>query len=233
MNPLRAVIVDDERLARKQLAKLLEPHPFIELAGEAGNLEEAIHLCTAENPDLVFLDISMPPDSGFDLLAHLQASTQVVFVTAHETFAIRAFEENALDYLLKPIKPERLAKALNRLQIFFPRHSLEESPPVDLGKGIRLALDEIIAVTADGNYSRILLRGGGNVHLRRTMHEWVKELAGRGFIQPGRSLLLLSSAVLRIEARSRDESFLYLSDRPVPLKISRRLSARIRQLLEI
>ena len=231
MKTLRAVIVDDERLARKQLAKLLGDQPGVQLVGEARNLAAAIELAASEAPDVIFLDISMPPDSGFDLLPHLQAGVRVVFVTAHDEHAIRAFDENAVDYLLKPVKPERLLRTLERLRLAATVAVEENVPQVDLGKGFTIPLHEITAVVADGNYSWVYLSGGGNFHVRRPIREWVVELAGGGFIQPGRSLLLLTSAVHRLESPTRNEYYLYLNGSAVPLKLGRHTGARVRELI--
>ncbi|HAC24766.1 MAG TPA: DNA-binding response regulator, partial [Cytophagales bacterium] len=113
---MKALIVDDERLARKELMKLLEEHPSIEIAGEAANADEAEQMITELNPDLLFLDIQMPGRTGFQLLESLDSSPLVVFTTAYDEFALKAFEVNALDYLLKPITPERLAEAVHKVQ---------------------------------------------------------------------------------------------------------------------
>ncbi len=112
---MRALIVDDERLARKELMKLLEEHPMIEVVGEAMNAEEANQMVNDLNPDLLFLDIQMPGKTGFQLLEELDAVPLVVFTTAYDEFALKAFEVNALDYLLKPIQPERLAETISKL----------------------------------------------------------------------------------------------------------------------
>jgi two-component system LytT family response regulator len=112
---MRAVIVDDERLARKELMKLLEEHPIIEVVGEAMNADEAFTMINELNPDLLFLDIQMPEKTGFQLLEMLDAVPLVVFTTAYDEFALKAFEVNALDYLLKPIQPERLSETISKL----------------------------------------------------------------------------------------------------------------------
>jgi two-component system LytT family response regulator len=112
---MRALIIDDERLARKELIKLLEDHPSIEVVGEAMNADEAVQMVNDLNPDLLFLDIQMPGKTGFELLEMLDAVPIVVFTTAYDEFALRAFEVNALDYLLKPIQAERLAETVTKL----------------------------------------------------------------------------------------------------------------------
>src|SRR6188768_454809 len=112
---MKALIVDDERLARKELMKLLEEHPTIEVVGEAMNAEEAEKMIEEFNPDLLFLDIQMPGRTGFQLLESLDSVPLVVFTTAYDEFALKAFEVNALDYLLKPITAERLAEAAHKI----------------------------------------------------------------------------------------------------------------------
>lgn len=114
---MRALIIDDERLAREELGLLLRRHPEIEVVGEAVNIREAKAQVESLRPDLVFLDIQMPGGSGFDLLEQLSPPhPRVIFTTAFDEYAVRAFEVNALDYLLKPIHPRRLAEALARVQ---------------------------------------------------------------------------------------------------------------------
>src|SRR6187397_1324184 len=112
---MRALIVDDERLARKELMKLLEDHPSIEVVGEAMNAEEATQLVNDLNPDLLFLDIQMPGKTGFQLLEELDSVPLVVFTTAYDEFALKAFEVNALDYLLKPIQADRLSETVSKI----------------------------------------------------------------------------------------------------------------------
>ena len=113
---MRALIIDDERLAREELRELLAVHPEIEVVGEAANGPQARTRIAELQPELLFLDIQMPEQNGFELLAALEPPLpQVIFVTAYDKFALQAFENNALDYLVKPVEPERLARALNRL----------------------------------------------------------------------------------------------------------------------
>ncbi|MFC2125101.1 LytR/AlgR family response regulator transcription factor [Bacteroidota bacterium] len=117
---MKALIVDDERLARKELMTLLEIHKEIEIVGEAVNADDAFEKIQQKDPDLLFLDIQMPGKSGFELLEMLDKAPQVIFTTAYDEYALKAFEVNALDYLLKPIQPDRLTESLRKLS------SLEE-----------------------------------------------------------------------------------------------------------
>jgi len=122
---MKALIIDDERLARLELRRLLMPHTEVEIVGEARDGEEALSLIKRLSPDLLFLDIQMPGITGFELLDLLHEDVpQVIFTTAFDQHAIKAFEVNALDYLLKPIAPERLAAALRRIGPARPRQRL-------------------------------------------------------------------------------------------------------------
>jgi len=112
---MNAIIIDDERLARVELKRLLSAHSEIQVVDEAGNVDEGIAKIEQHQPDLIFLDIQMPGKTGFDLLSELEKSPKVIFTTAYDEFAIKAFEVNALDYLLKPIDPKRLDSAINKL----------------------------------------------------------------------------------------------------------------------
>src|SRR5579862_1405890 len=109
---IRAVIIDDERLARNELKKLLQEFPEIEVIAEAANANEGIEKIDSLNPDLIFLDIQMPGKTGFDMLAELDKAPDVIFTTAYDDY-----ELNALDYLLKPVEPRRLADALHKLHL--------------------------------------------------------------------------------------------------------------------
>src|SRR5262245_29485352 len=111
---MNALLVDDERLARQELRRLLGTHPDVSIAGEAANVEEAIARLADPSIDIVFLDIQMPGGTGFDVLERLDRVPLVVFTTAFDEYAVRAFEVNAFDYLLKPVKAERLASALDK-----------------------------------------------------------------------------------------------------------------------
>jgi two-component system LytT family response regulator len=168
---MKAVLVDDEPLARKELRRLLSAYPSVEIAGEAGNAKEALKLITSQKPDLIFLDVQMPGQSGFDLLAKLESPPEIIFTTAYDQFALRAFEFGACDYLLKPIIPERLALSLSRVHSDKVRASYESN----VREGERLtgadqvlvrdgdscwmiAISEIHLLESEGNYTRVFFR---------------------------------------------------------------------------
>ena len=167
-NTIKAIIVDDERLARNELKKLLEQHPEIEVVDEASNVDEGVEKIDIARPDLIFLDIQMPGKTGFDLLAELEKAPRVIFTTAYDEFALKAFEVNALDYLLKPIDPLRLADAIQKLQsemlleqasfMGTSRGSLTEADQVFVKDGEKcwfVKLSEIRLFESVGNYAKV------------------------------------------------------------------------------
>ncbi len=113
---MKAIIIDDERLARNELKKLLQEFPEVDVIAEAANANEGIDKIESLSPDLIFLDIQMPGKTGFDMLTELERAPHVIFVTAYDEHALKAFEVNALDYLMKPVEPKRLADALTKVK---------------------------------------------------------------------------------------------------------------------
>jgi two-component system, LytTR family, response regulator len=132
---MKALIVDDERLARNELRRLLENFPKINIVGEAANADEATALIAELQPDLLFLDIQMPGKTGFDLLTSLEGEVpEVIFTTAYDEYAIKAFEFNALDYLLKPIELHRLSEAIQKVETELQHHADKKEMPADTSK---------------------------------------------------------------------------------------------------
>jgi two-component system, LytTR family, response regulator len=159
---MKALIVDDEPLARRELRRLLAAHRSIQIVGEAGDIDEARERIIALLPAVVFLDIHMPGGTGFDLLAQLERVPRIVFTTAYDRYAVQAFHVNALDYLLKPIEPERLATTVDKLQAATPaRRDAEEESWLEqlfVRDGPRcwfIPLREVSVISADGNYVRL------------------------------------------------------------------------------
>ena len=158
---MKAIIIDDEPPARRELRRLLADFPWMEIIGEAGNIAQAAPMIEALSPGLVFLDIQMPGGSGFDLLTRLEHLPRVIFTTAHDEHAVRAFEVNALDYLLKPIDPARLAAALARVGSANatrppqPDAALEQLFVRDGPRCWFVPLREVRLLTSEGNYVRL------------------------------------------------------------------------------
>ncbi|MCX8473845.1 MAG: response regulator, partial [Sediminibacterium sp.] len=171
---IKTLIVDDERLARKELIKLLQDFPEIEIIDEAENAFEAKEIIDKKNPDLVFLDVQMPQKTGFDLLSEIEHIPLVIFTTAYDNYAIKAFELNAFDYLLKPIEPQRLAASLATVKLEFQKinqlkseqhqYQLNENDQVFVKDGERcwfVKLSDIRLFESVGNYSKVYF---GNVN---------------------------------------------------------------------
>jgi two-component system LytT family response regulator len=157
---MKALIVDDEPLARRELRRLLTAHPSIQIVGEAGDIDEARTRIESLAPGVVFLDIQMPGGTGFELLSRLDRVPRIIFTTAYDRYAVKAFDVNALDYLLKPIEPERLAAALEKLPVTPPREAQKDSPLEQLfvRDGPRcwfIPLREVSVFSAEGNYVRM------------------------------------------------------------------------------
>ncbi len=244
---LRAILVDDEPPARELLRALLAAHAErVEIVGEARSAAQAAELCARLRPDLVFLDIHMPREDGFALLPRLPAPLPaIIFVTAHDAFAVRAFEVNALDYLLKPVAPARLAAALARL-------APPTAPPVPSTASAPLAASDTVLLRADTqlraapvaslthieaeeNYTRVHLADAPPMLIRRALAEWETLLPADLFVRIDRSLLVNLHAVRALDTRSRDEALLHLAGRDPakPLVLARRASLRLRQALDV
>ena len=157
---MKAMVIDDEVLARRELRRLVAEFTWLEIIGEAANIDEAAGKIEALYPDLLFLDIKMPGGSGFDLLARLERVPRVIFTTAFDQHAVRAFEVNALDYLLKPIEPERLAAALLKVRnigaLAAPaRNVLEQLFVQDGPRCWFVPLREVCLLSSENNYVRL------------------------------------------------------------------------------
>ncbi len=241
---LRTLLVDDEPPARDLLRRLLASHAAqVEIVGEARSVADAVAKCATLRPELVFLDVQMPREDGFALLPRLAAPLPaVIFVTAYDEFAVRAFEVNALDYLLKPVAAERLARSLARLRKTpapevpaAPSPALATSDSILLrsDRGARLtAVTAITHIEAEENYSRVHLADAPPVLVRRTMGEWETILPRDLFVRVERSLLVNRTAVREIDLISRDLAHARLTGRTTPLPLARRASLRLRQALE-
>ncbi|HMV51687.1 MAG TPA: LytTR family DNA-binding domain-containing protein [Blastocatellia bacterium] len=241
MTSWRAIIVDDERLARRELRSLLAEHPCIEIAGEAESVNQALEVARAIEPDVIFLDIKMPGQmpgaSGFDLVEQLDVTCRVIFVTAYDAYALRAFEVNALDYLLKPINPDRLAAALARLTANEPApaqaaRKLDYTDRLFLEIGERaqfLKLDRIVCLRAAGDYSELVTTDGKTSLVLKSLKEWEERLPEKHFARIHRSTIVNLEYVERIEGWFNRAYQIYLRQLPEPLPVSRRYAAQLKQ----
>ena len=186
---MRALIVEDSREDLLNLRSLLGQVPEVEIVGEAHTLAAARAAATETAPDVVFLDIELGPDNGFDLLEHLPDSTRVIFTTVHTGYGANAFDVNAVDYLVKPVSEDRLLRALTKLRE--PGSAPLTKVQVYRGGGERhqLALESVAAIMADRDYSKVIC-GSREYPDHRRFSEWSELLAGKGFSQLDRSTLV-------------------------------------------
>ena len=232
-----AVIVDDERLARFELRTLLEEHADqLHVVGEAASVADAARLVHATDADVVFLDIQLAGETGMDLLPLLGADVDVVFVTAHDEYTLRAFEVNALDYLLKPVEPERLAVTVDRLAAAQPPAPARETLTYEDRLFLRLGQErafvrvrDIVAIEAEGDGST--LRLAPHLALKpsaKSLREWEQRLPDRQFVRIHRSTIVNLEYVERLEPWSHASQHVYLRGLPEPMTMSRRFGARLR-----
>ena len=198
---IRAIIIDDERLARAELRRLLAlPSPLndqVDIIGEATNIDEAQRLIETMHPDLIFLDVQMPGGSGFDLLSKLDIAPEVIFTSAFDAYALKAFEVNALDYLQKPIEAKRLSAALERalLQLKKPQtpvHSKPSAHKIFIRDGDRcwfVALADIVLFESEGNYARVYFQSQRPLILR-SLNQLEQKLDPNQFFRANRRQII-------------------------------------------
>ncbi|KAB2968155.1 MAG: response regulator transcription factor [Thermoanaerobaculia bacterium] len=194
---LRVLIVDDETLARSRLRRLLDGEEGVEIAGEAASAEEARRLVASERPDLLFLDVQMPGEDGFELLESLPAESApaVIFVTAFDQHALRAFEVHALDYLLKPFDRERLRLSLERA-----REALARRAPGELGEQLRMMLQELRG--EQQHLNRLVIRSVGRiVFVAASEVDWIEAAGNYVRLHIGKDSHLLRETMSSLETR--------------------------------
>lgn len=204
---MRCLILDDEAPARRELTRLLAAHPDVEVAGAAADVEAALALTARLRPDAVFLDIRLRGETGFDYAGRLPADVpapRIVFITAWDRHAVRAFECNALDYLLKPVHPARLAAALDRIRRHITPLPAADLRPDDrtllrIGSTARLvAWRDIIRVISEGNYSRVFTKTAPPALVLRTLKEWTALAPPGFFLQAHRTTLVQRDCVREV-----------------------------------
>ncbi len=235
---LNAVVVDDERLSRIELISMLKHFENINIVGEADNVYLAIKQIEEHKPDLIFLDIQMPGKSGFDLLDEIEVEAKIIFVTAFDEYAIRAFEVNALDYLPKPVSQERLAKTVNRIINNAPNKNLttkklKYSDRLFLEFGTKicfLKINEIAFISSEGDYSMVNLITGKRGLVSKSMKEWEERLPTDFFCRIHRSSIVNTEYIDKIDKYFNNSYKISLKGVKEPLVISRRYAKKIKGL---
>ena len=236
---LKAIVVDDERLARKELILMLNDFSNIEIAGEAADISTAQKLLAEKNPDLVFLDIQMPGESGFDLINSIPVNTKVIFVTAFDEYAIRAFDVNALDYLLKPVNPKRLKETIERIEQLGKTVSssdnlkkLAESDRLLVTLNSRLQfvkIKNIIYISAAGDYTEIKTTENQKGITLKSIKEWEARLPESMFVRIHRSTIVNLEFVDKIEEWFQKSYRIYLKTVEQPFDVSRRYTSKLKE----
>lgn len=233
MKNIRAVLVDDVEMMRITLKKVLEQFPHIELVGEASSFEQAKDVINNLQPDLLLLDIDLNGLTSIDLLGEINCTPKIIFITSHENFAVKAFELNAVDYILKPISASRISKAIQRIT-----SSVAETEVLAADSDEKFQSDQIILLNFDnkmnfikikdinyieayGNYTKVFMTDGKLSITYNSIKNWDAKLPSDVFIQIHRSTVVNLLNVLKIEKWTNDTGRLYLKGMEKPFEISR------------
>lgn len=234
MRKLRVILVDDERLAREEIKRYLQDYPFLENCGEAEDIEEAAELISKHRPDLIFLDIQMPGGSGFELLESLEQIPEVIFVTAFDQYAVKAFETNAMDYLVKPIRAERFAKAIEKVMQKFRQEDLKDlhqDQKIFVKEGDRMYLvevNDVYRIESSGNYARIYT-DQHKLLIKRSLNQLEKTLNPQQFFRINRNEIIQLRFVQYVETLPKSRLMIRMFS-GTELIVSARQSVVFRQI---
>ena len=241
----KAIIIDDERLARNELKKLLSDFPEVEVIGEAANAAEGIEKIESLMPDLIFLDIQMPGKTGFDMLMELEKAPHVIFTTAYDEFALKAFEVNALDYLMKPVEPKRLADALHKLQLAEEkelaaamagsnRGMLSENDQVFVKDGERcwfVKLSEVRLFESVGNYAKVFF-GPNKPLILKSLNALEDRLDDKVFFRANRKHIVNMRMIEKVEPYFNGGLLLDLKAGE-KIEVSRRQAVKFKEMMSL
>jgi two-component system LytT family response regulator len=232
MNCIRTIIIDDERSAREELKRALKSYPHFAVVGEATNADEAKQQIEAHHPDVIFLDIQMPGPSGFDLLESLDEVPAVVFTTAFNQYAVQAFEINALDYLVKPVREERFAKAIEKIQDSIQQ---KKDVPADRQLFIKdgeryhfVRMGDIYLLESLDNYSRVHFNGKKAL-LKRSLRQWEDILDNAVFFRINRIQIINIQFIREVQAAPNGRLIIQLATGE-SLEVSSRQSVKFKNL---
>ena len=242
---MKAIIIDDERLARTELKRLLQDYPEVEVVDEAANAEEGVSKIESQQPDLIFLDIQMPGKTGFDMLSQLEKTPQVIFTTAYDEFALKAFEVNALDYLMKPVEPKRLADALQKLQqaeekelaatmAGINRGMLTEADQVFVKDGERcwfVKLGEVRLFESVGNYAKVFF-GPNKPLILKSLNALEERLDEKVFFRANRKHIVNLRMIEKIEPYFNGGLLLELHGGE-KVEVSRRQAVKFKEMMSL
>ncbi len=240
---MKALLIDDERLARNELRRLLAAFPDVEIVGEAANGKQAREQLTALSPDLIFLDVQMPGETGMELLESLEPpAPEVIFTTAYDEFAVKAFELNALDYLLKPVDPARLAAALEKLRAKLgtpaapaaPQAKLAAEDKVFVREGDRCWFVEVRSIRlleSEGNYTRVHF-DAAQPQLFRSLNAMEERLDPKYFFRANRRQIINLAWIDKIEPWFSGGLLVHLKG-AAKVELSRRQAQEFREKMSL
>lgn len=240
---MKTLIIDDERLARKELIQLLSKYPEIQIEGECSNGEEALQMIEQLQPDLIFLDVQMPGMTGFELIEKLESVPHVIFVTAYDDYALKAFEVNAMDYVLKPVEEDRLAEAVQRVvrAKMIEDQRMRASQELRLGQSDQIflkdgekcwfvTLDQVKMFESEGNYVRVFF-GTFKPLILKSLNN-LEERLDHTFFRVNRKFIVNLRWVQSVENWFNGGLRLTLKD-GTQVEVSRRQSARFREMMSL
>lgn len=245
---MRAIIIDDERLARAELRKLLQDFPEVEVVDEASNAEEGVQKIESHNPDLIFLDIQMPGKTGFEMLQELDHAPTVVFTTAYDDYALKAFEVNALDYLLKPIEPKRLADAVEKIKRSGTANAERRSNPSLVAGGSLLGehdqvfvkdgercwfvrLSEVRLFESVGNYAKVFF-GPNKPLILKSLNALEERLDPKVFFRANRKHIVNLQMIDKVESYFNGGLLLELKGGE-KIEVSRRQTVKFKEMMSL
>lgn len=239
---LKVILIDDERLARNELRRMLSEFSDVEIVGEAANASEGIEKIETLNPDLIFLDIQMPGKTGFDMLSQLDKAPHVIFVTAYDEYALKAFEVNALDYLMKPVEPQRLAEALlkvrqkneEEISSYNNRGILSENDQVFVKDGERcwfVKLSEVRLFESVGNYAKVFF-GTNKPLILKSLNALEERLDEKVFFRANRKHIINLRLIQKIEPYFNGGLLLDLAGGE-KIEVSRRQAVKFKEMMSL
>lgn len=243
---IRAIVIDDERLARQELKNLLQNFDNIQIVAESGRPEEALDLIEKENPDLIFLDIQMPGMTGFEMLNELEGSApEVIFVTAYDEYALKAFEVNALDYLMKPVEESRLQEAIEKIAKRIAKKKNESETQENDGKlelhdqvflkdGEKcwfVELELIRLFESEGNYVRVYFDESRPLILK-SLNALTDRLSEKYFFRASRKHIVNLRWIEKVETWFNGGLLVILKD-GTKVEVSRRQSVKLKEMMAL
>ena len=242
---IRAMIIDDERLARQEIRNLLQNFSDIEIVAESGVVEEALDLIEKENPDLLLLDIQMPGKTGFELLEELDGiAPEVIFITAYDEYALKAFEVNALDYLMKPVEEDRLRESITKIKKRIAERTENAEPEndgkLDINDQVFLKdgdkcwfveLERVRLFESEGNYVRVYFMDQRPLILK-SLNALMERLSEKCFFRASRKHIINLRWIEKVETWFNGGLLVILKD-GTKVEVSRRQSVKLKEMMAL